>query len=391
MSRFKIHKSTGDRSAADRSRHKKKIEKAIKDGIYNIVSEESIIGQDGKKKIKIPVRGIKEYQFVYGDNGSGKGNPQVGSAKDVQKGQVIQKKQKGNNPGRGDRAGNEAGEEVYEVEIDIEEMSGYLFDDLNLPDLEKKKLKQMVADKFKRSGYRKQGINSRLSKKKTMLQRLKRKKAAVKNGTYDEESCERFPFHQSDMRYKHIKTVQKESDAAVVFFVMDVSGSMSKHKKYIARSFFFLLYHFLRHKYNKIEIQFNTHTTEAQVTDEDKFFNRVSSGGTHMSSGVEKAIELCKETYHPNSWNIYTFHCSDGDNWSEDNQKYADSIMELTSFSQMYGLIEIGIKINNELSLYNFETVSDKVNHLSSNKFKIVRIETKDEIWSGFEQLFGGL
>jgi len=391
MSRFKIHKSTGDRSAADRSRHKKKIEKAIKDGIYNIVSEESIIGQDGKKKIKIPVRGIKEYQFVYGDNGSGKGNPQVGSAKDVQKGQVIQKKQKGNNPGRGDRAGNEAGEEVYEVEIDIEEMSGYLFDDLNLPDLEKKKLKQMVADKFKRSGYRKQGINSRLSKKKTMLQRLKRKKAAVKNGTYDEESCERFPFHQSDMRYKHIKTVQKESDAAVVFFVMDVSGSMSKHKKYIARSFFFLLYHFLRHKYNKIEIQFISHTTEAQVTDEDKFFNRVSSGGTHMSSGVEKAIELCKETYHPNSWNIYTFHCSDGDNWSEDNQKYADSIMELTSFSQMYGLIEIGIKINNELSLYNFETVSDKVNHLSSNKFKIVRIETKDEIWSGFEQLFGGL
>jgi len=391
MSRFKIHKSTGDRSAADRSRHKKKIEKAIKDGIYNIVSEESIIGQDGKKKIKIPVRGIKEYQFVYGDNGSGKGNPQVGSAKDVKKGQVIQKKQKGNKSGKGDRAGNEAGEEIYEVEIDIEEMSGYLFDDLNLPDLEKKKLKQMVADKFKRSGYRKQGINSRLSKKKTMLQRLKRKKAAVKNGTYDEESGERFPFHQSDMRYKHIKTVQKESDAAVVFFVMDVSGSMSKHKKYIARSFFFLLYHFLRHKYNKIEIQFISHTTEAQVTDEDKFFNRVSSGGTHMSSGVEKAIELCKETYHPNSWNIYTFHCSDGDNWSEDNQKYADSIMELTSFSQMYGLIEIGIKINNELSLYNFETVSDKVSHLSSNKFKIVRIETKDEIWGGFEQLFGGL
>jgi uncharacterized sporulation protein YeaH/YhbH (DUF444 family) len=193
------------------------------------------------------------------------------------------------------------------------------------------------------------------------------------------------------MRYKHIKTVQKESDAAVVFFVMDVSGSMSKHKKYIARSFFFLLYHFLRHKYNKIEIQFISHTTEAQVTDEDKFFNRVSSGGTHMSSGVEKAIELCKETYHPNSWNIYTFHCSDGDNWSEDNQKYADSIMELTSFSQMYGLIEIGIKINNELSLYNFETVSDKVSHLSSNKFKIIKIETKDEIWDGFEQLFGGL
>jgi len=389
MSKFKVHESSGDRSAQDRARHKKKIEKAIKEGVYNIVSEESIIGQKGKKKIKIPVRGIKEYQFIYGDNGSGEGNKQVGSAKDVKKGQVIKKKQKSKKPGN--KPGNEKGEELYEIEMDIEEMSEYLFDDLNLPDFEKKKLKQMVTEKTKRSGYRKQGINSRLSKKRTMLQRLKRKKAAIKNSTYNPETEERFPFHQSDMRYKHIKTVQKESDSAVVFFVMDVSGSMSKSKKYIARSFFFLLYHFLRHKYNKIEIEFIAHTTEANVTDEDKFFNRVSSGGTYMSSGVDKVIELCKETYHPNSWNIFTFHCSDGDNWSEDNKKYADSIKELAKMSQLYGLIEIGIKINNDISLYNFETVSDHVEHLSSKKVKIVRIESKNDIWKGFEKMFGGL
>lgn len=391
MSRFKVHESTGDRSASDRSRHKKKIEKAIKDGIYNIVSEESIIGQEGKKKIKIPVRGIKEYQFIYGDNGSGKGNPQVGSAKDVQKGQVIQKKESGTKPGQGDRAGNEKGEEFYEIEMDIEEMSGYLFDDLSLPDLEKKKLKQMVSEKSKRSGYRKQGINSRLSKKKTMMQRLKRKKAATKNGSYDPESDERFPFHQSDMRYKHIKTVEKESDSAVVFFVMDVSGSMSQNKKYIARSFFFLLYHFLRHKYNKIAIEFIAHTTEANVTDEDKFFNRGSAGGTHMSSGVTKVIEMCNETYHPDSWNVYTFHCSDGDNWSEDNSVYADAIKNLAKISQMYGLIEIGTQINSEISLYNFDTVSDHIKHLASKKIKIIKIQGKEDIWSAFEKMFGGL
>lgn len=389
MSKFRVHESSGDRSAQDRSRHKKKIEKAIKEGIYNIVSEESIIGQDGKKKIKIPVRGIKEYQFVYGDNGSGKGNKQVGSAKGVKKGQVIKKNKQEKKPG--DKAGNEKGEELYEIEMDIEEMSGYLFDDLNLPDFEKKKLKQMVSEKTKRSGYRKQGINSRLSKKKTMLQRLKRRKAAIKNDTFNPESGDRFPFHQSDMRYKHIKNVQKEADSAVVFFVMDVSGSMSKSKKYIARSFFFLLYHFLRHKYNKIEIKFISHTTEANVTDEDKFFNRVSSGGTHMSSGVQKVLELCKETYHPDSWNIFTFHCSDGDNWSEDNSKYSESIKELAIISQLYGLIEIGIKINNDISLYNFETVSDHVAHLTSKKVKIVKIESKTDIWQGFEEMFGGL
>ena len=95
MSVFKTHKSNADRSASDRSRHKKKIEKAIKKGIHDIVAEESIIGQDGKKKIKIPVRGIKEYRFVYGRGNGSKG---VGSAqgKDIKKGQIIKKaKQKG--------------------------------------------------------------------------------------------------------------------------------------------------------------------------------------------------------------------------------------------------------------------------------------------------------
>ena len=89
MSIFKEHKSSADRSATDRRRHKEKIERAIKDGIHDIVAEESIIGQDGKKRIKIPVRGIKEYQFIYGKN-----NPRVGSGqgKDVKKGQQIGKK-----------------------------------------------------------------------------------------------------------------------------------------------------------------------------------------------------------------------------------------------------------------------------------------------------------
>ena len=150
------------------------------------------------------------------------------------------------------------------------------------------------------------------------------------------------------------------------------------------------MYHFLRHKYNRIEIQFIAHTTEASVTDEDKFFNRGSSGGTHMSSGIKKALDLCQETYHPNSWNIYTFHCSDGDNWAEDNSVYAESISELLKISQLYGLIEIGIKINNDISIYNFDTVSNYVSHLVSRKFKIAQIETKKDIWSAFEKMFGG-
>ena len=108
MSIFKQHEASADRSASDRSRHKQKIEKAIREGIHNIVAEESIIGQDGKKKIKIPVRGIKEWQFIYGSN---ENNKQAGSAPgaDLQKGQIVKKG--GQQQQAGNKAGKDKGEE----------------------------------------------------------------------------------------------------------------------------------------------------------------------------------------------------------------------------------------------------------------------------------------
>ena len=175
---FKNHKTSADRSATDRSRHKKKISDALREGIHNIVSDESIIGQDGKKKIKIPVRGIKEYRFVYGDNQS---NKKVGSApgKNLRKGQKIGNiKKKGT---AGEKASDQKGEEFYEVEITLEELGHYLFEDLNLPDLEKKQLKNILGEKYKRKGYRAEGIRPRLSKKETLKNKIKRKKGSREN------------------------------------------------------------------------------------------------------------------------------------------------------------------------------------------------------------------
>ena len=163
MSTFKHHKTSADRSASDRRRHKKKIEKAIREGVYDIVAEESIIGQDGKKKIRIPVRGIKEYRFIFGDNQS---NSKVGSAKDkdISRGQSIGEASQ--EKPVGSEAGTEAGEEYYEVEITLEELAEYLFADLELPELEKKRLKKITSESFKRHGYRNKGIRPRLDKKK---------------------------------------------------------------------------------------------------------------------------------------------------------------------------------------------------------------------------------
>jgi sporulation protein YhbH len=390
MSIFKEHKTIADRSASDRSRHKKKIEKAIREGIHDIVADESIIGQDGKKKIKIPVKGIKEYRFVYGDNDT---NKQVGSApgKNIRKGQQIGKADK-KKPVDGDKPGDETGEEYYDVEISLEELAAYLFDSLNLPDLEKKRFTNIIGEKMKRRGYRNQGIRPRLDKKETLKKKLKRKNEAIRTGTYNEEEDERFPFHESDLRYKFITETPKENSNAVIFFMMDVSGSMGAQKKFIARSFFFLLYQFLRYKYDKIEVVFIAHTTEAKEVSEEEFFSRGQSGGTFISSAPELAVEIMNKRYHPSSWNIYAFHGSDGDNWTEDNVKALDFTQRLKDKSQMYGFIEIKPEGQQEwLSWSGGNTMMNVYIPIIDNKFKTMLLQTKDDIWPAFVKLFGGV
>ena len=152
MSTFREHKTIADRASGDRSRHRHKIEKAIKDSIKDVVAEESIIGQNGKKKIRIPVRGIKEHRFVYGSNEK---NKTVGSAqgKQVKKGQRIGKRRK-TAARPGDQPGDKAGDEKYEIEMSLEELAEYLFADLNLPELEKKRFKFITEEKMKRKGKR---------------------------------------------------------------------------------------------------------------------------------------------------------------------------------------------------------------------------------------------
>ena len=385
MSIFKKHNTNADRSASDRRRHKEKIEKAIKEGIHDIVAEESIIGQSGKKKIKIPVRGIKEYQFVFGRNQGSKG---VGSAQgqDIKKGQKIKEGQKGKGKATGKKAGNEKGEEFYEVELTLDELAKYLFDDLNLPDLEKKSDASVLAEKIKRKGYRTKGIRARLSKKETLKNKIRRQKQAVKNKTWDPDSGERFTFHEDDLKYKHIDIKHKPITNAVIFFIMDVSGSMGKQKKFLARSFFFLLYQFIRYRYEKIDIVFVAHTTEAKEVNEDDFFQRGSSGGTFISSGLDKSLEIINERYNPSSWNLYAFHGSDGENWVEDNGKAKIAMQKLIDICQLAGYIQIvpdGDKVYGKEMAEVFEP-------LVTDNFKVLKLGKKEDVWPQFSKLFGG-
>ena len=394
MSIFREHKTIADRAASDRSRHRHKIEKAIKESIKDVVAEESIIGQSGKKKIRIPVKGIKEHRFVYGNNEE---NKRVGSAqgKEVSPGQRIGHRRKVKSEGEGDgKAGNKPGEEMYEIEMSLEELAGYLFSDLELPELEKKSFKFTTQEKMKRKGKRPYGIRPRLSKKETIKQKIKRKKAAIKAGSFDPENGERFTFHESDLRYKHIAPVKKENTAAVVFFVMDVSGSMTKSKKFLARSFFFLLYQFLNHKYSSIDVVFISHTADAKEVNEDQFFTQVPNGGTLVSTGLKKVEEIIEKRYSPNNWNIYTFYCGDGDNWSIDNEEAIEAFKRLKEINQAMCYTEIGTE-SQYSDLQIFAGKADKrlwdlVKLAEGDNFKRIKLAESKDVWPAFKKLFGG-
>ena len=386
MSVFKEHKSHADRSASDRRRHREKIDKAIKEGITDIISEESIIGQNGKKKIKIPVRGIKQYKFVFGSNGK-----KVGSSagNDVARGQKIPKQNSGQQQQQGSgKPGNEAGEEYYEVEITLEELASYLFDSLHLPELAKKQFKKMLTERMKRHGYRNQGIRPRLDKKETVKKMLKRRNIAKRNKEIDDDD---FGFRESDLRYKHIKEKKTPNSNAVIFFVMDISGSMTKEKKYLSRSFFFLLYHFIRSRYDNTEIIFVAHDSQAYEVSEEQFFSRGSSGGTVVSSALEMVNNIISERYHPSSWNTYLFQCSDGDNWSSDNPKVINLLNSLKEVCQFIGYCEV--EPHEERLKWNSQatTLYEIFEGISGANVKQAKITDKVDIWPAFQRFFGGV
>ena len=167
---------------------------------------------------------------------------------------------------------------------------------------------------------------------------------------------------------------------------MDTSGSLSNNKKYLARSFFFLHYQFIRYRYENIETVFISHTTEAQEVNEDDFFKKGSSGGTYISSGLKMANDVVNERFSPSSWNIYTFHCSDGENWTEDNEKAFACMEKLIELSQLSGYIQIKANQNSSWG----EEVSRLFKPLISDSFKILKIQEKSDVWPEFAKLFGG-
>ena len=368
-----------DRSIEDRRRHRQLVDKSIKDNLGDILSEESIIGESKNKKYKIPIKGIKEYQFIYGKNSKGVAS---GTGEEKRGDKISDGKASSGKGGKG--AGNNEGEDVYETEITLEELMDYIIEDLYLPNLDRKKYSDIIVESSgKKQGYQKYGINPRLAKKKTVVSKLSRKqgkkRALMEDGI--EEESERFPFKEEDLRYYRVKKKPKRESNALMIFIMDVSGSMDSTKKYLARSFFFVISKFLRRKYNNIAFEFISHTTVAKSVDEFEFFHKAESGGTYISSGLNLALDIIQESYPPEMWNIYPLYASDGDNWAEDNEKAIKAVKDLCNISSMFGYAELLPSTYSTTMYYRFSKEINKENFIP------VMVKEKRDLWDALKEM----
>jgi sporulation protein YhbH len=316
----------------DQERHLEKVREAIKKNLADIITDESIITSDGKRLVKVPIRSLNEYRFRYNwekQERAGQGNG------DTQEGQVIAKDpsaaQKG--PGKGKGAGDEAGEDYYEAVLEVDELADLIFEDLGLPHLDPKKQPDLTAKKYQWEDVRKNGLQSNIDKKRTILEAMKRN---LMSGRPPLQGITR-----DDVRYKTWEEKYEPQTSAVVLAMMDTSGSMGEFEKYIARGFFFWMVRFLRTKYDNVTIHFLAHSTEAKEVTEEEFFTKGESGGTRCSSVYELALKLIAEKYPPDLYNLYPFHFSDGDNLSSDNQRAVELVKQLLETCNLFGYGEI--------------------------------------------------
>lgn len=301
----------------------------IKEDFKKYITHEEMVGKLEKDFVKIPVSKIKIPKFVYGPKESGG----VGQGE----GQEGQKA-----PGQGQEAGDVAGEHKVEVELGIEELAEFLGKELELPRIKSKGSRKIESFDNRYTNVSDQGPKGLHHFKKTYKEALKR---SISNGTYDFEDPLVIPV-KADFRYKAPKKVPKPVINAVVIYMMDVSGSMGEEQKKIVRMESFWINMWLKHNYKGLEARFVIHDAAAKEVNEETFFKTSESGGTLISSAYKKALEIMDEDYSGDNWNIYLFHFSDGDNWSNDDTVLCKEIInkEFTKKVNLFGYGQVESK-----------------------------------------------
>jgi len=403
-----------NKSTVNRQRFLRRYKKQIKKAISEQISERSITNIDSGESVSIPTRDISEPTFR-SDKGGVREGVYPGN-KEFARGDKI-KRPAGGGQGKGRRASDSGeGEDDFSFEISKDEYLDMLFDDLELPNLQKNQLRKMTKSKTVRAGFTSDGVptninivrslRSALSRRVAMgaeprrrLRELEAELEALESKPGGDESkilelreeidalrirINKIPFIDTfDLRFNNFVQRPEPTSQAVMFCLMDVSGSMDQETKDIAKRFYILLYLFLTRSYRDVDVVYIRHHTQAKEVDEEEFFYSRETGGTIVSSALELTRDIIAQRYPPTDWNIYAAQASDGDNWNDDSPLCQQILtQQLLPQLRYYAYVEITRRDHQGL-WDHYEQLLD-----SHDNFAMQHIREYEDIYPVFREFF---
>ncbi|MDN3610338.1 YeaH/YhbH family protein [Vibrio ostreicida] len=405
-----------NKSAVNRQRFLRRHKEQIKESVADAVNRRSITNTDTGEDVSIPHKDITEPAFHQGKGGLKErvhpGNDQFISGDKIERPKGGQ----GNGSGEGDASQDGEGEDDFVFQISKDEYLDILFEDLELPNLEKSQINKITEWKTHRAGYQTAGVPANIAIVKSLQQSLARRTAMTSGKRrmlkaleheLDEvkmsepaqmleekrlkkeiedlrRKIDMVPFIDTfDLRFKNYERRPIPSSQAVMFCLMDVSGSMDQATKDIAKRFYVLLYLFLTRTYENVDVVFIRHHTQAKEVDEHEFFYSQETGGTIVSSALKLMKEIVEDRYPINEWNIYAAQASDGDNWADDSPRCRELLTKnLLNNCQYYSYIEITRRSHQTL-WHEYEKLED-----TFDNFAMKNIRSVEDIFPVFRELF---
>lgn len=398
------------KNLSNRQRFLQRARNWIKEKVRQSANDRQITSDDGES-ISIVTDDISEPNFGY-DYHTGDWDRVLPGNKDFIKGDILERPAGGGKGSGGDASDGDDGTDEFVFTISKEEYLDILFEDLELPDLVKESEDAAVLFARRRSGYSTTGTPNNLDLEKSLKNALgrrialrlpldkiiKKKEQEIKDEVDEEKAslleAELFKLKsrrsaisyidQVDVRYRRFTNVPLPSSQAVVFCLMDISGSMGEKEKEIAKRFFLLLYLFLQRKYQKVDIRFVRHTTTASECTEEEFFRNQLSGGTVVSSGVKKVDEIVRAEYPLDYWNVYVVQASDGDNFTFDDDTLEAALEGLIPICQHYVYNEV---IHNTSRKTNVRATMEKLSEFNNN-LSLINIGDVNDVVETFREIF---
>jgi uncharacterized sporulation protein YeaH/YhbH (DUF444 family) len=361
----------GGKSLANRQRFLRRAKEMVRDAVRNSAGERSLKDLERGGEVTIPASGVKEPHFRRA--GGGHREHVLPGNKDYLEGDTIPRPRGGRGGGGSEGSPDGEGEDAFRFALTQEEFLDLFLEDLELPELAKKRVVEGDASGVRRAGFATQGSPANLALGRTMRNALSRR-IALKRPKPDElEALEeelaraeagdaaevealrgriarlrlrtlRIPYIDPlDVRYRQFEPAPRPIAQAVMFCLMDVSGSMTEGMKDLAKRFYLLLHLFLKRRYKHVDVVFIRHTHEAKEVDEETFFRSPETGGTVVSTAFEEMRKVMEARYSPADWNIYCAQASDGDNTSADNDRTAQLLTQnILPACQYFAYLEVG-------------------------------------------------